>query len=126
MITRKGSGTTWEADVGYSRAVRYNNVIEVSGTTASDGKKVFHIGDAYGQTKHILEKIEDVLTDMGSDIRHTIRTRMYVKNIEDFEGVGKAHGEVFGDIRPASTLVEVSNFVHPDILVEIELTAVVV
>jgi enamine deaminase RidA (YjgF/YER057c/UK114 family) len=119
------SGTPWEVSVGYSRAVRAGNLIFVSGTTASDeAGQTMSIGDAYGQTQFIFRKIEAALKEAGAELSDVVRTRMFVTDIDRWEEIGKAHGEVFGQIRPASTLVEVSRLVNPDHLVEIEVDAV--
>jgi enamine deaminase RidA (YjgF/YER057c/UK114 family) len=120
------SGTPWETSVGYSRAVRIGDFIFVSGTTASDkdGQTV-SIGDAYGQTQFILCKIESALKEAGADMSHVVRTRLFVTNIDHWEEIGKAHGEVFASIRPSATMVEVSRLINPDHLVEIEVDAVI-
>lgn len=120
------SGTPWEASVGYSRAVRVGNQVFVSGTTASDesGQTVF-VGDAYEQTRFILKKIAVALNEVGANVGDVIRTRMFVTDISKWEEIGKAHAEVFGEIRPAATMVEVRRLVSPDHLVEIEVDAVV-
>lgn len=118
------SGTTWETRVGYSRAVRLGSVIEVAGTTAVDENgQVVGAGDAYQQTRFILAKIERALAAAGAGLADVIRTRMYVTDIARWEAVGRAHGEVFRDIRPAATMVEVSALINPELLVEIEATA---
>jgi enamine deaminase RidA (YjgF/YER057c/UK114 family) len=125
MSKRKNysSGAQWEDIVGYSRAVKIGNIVEVAGTTSVIDGKVEGIGDAYIQAKIILEKIRKVLEEAGASLGDVIRTRMYVTNISLWEDVGRAHGEFFKDIKPASTLVEISSLVNPDMLVEIEATA---
>jgi enamine deaminase RidA (YjgF/YER057c/UK114 family) len=120
------SGTTWEDIVGYSRAVRVGNVIEVAGTTAVDEHgDVVGIGDAYQQTIFILGKIKRALVEAGADISHVVRTRIYITDISHWKDVGRAHGEFFNQIKPASTMLEVSALIAPRLLVEIEATAVV-
>ncbi|MBT8195286.1 MAG: RidA family protein [Bacteroidia bacterium] len=118
------SGTTWEEKVGYSRAIQTGNYIEVSGTTAVVNNEVVCIGDAYGQTKFIFNIIENALNKLGATLSDVVRTRMYVTDISKFEDYTKAHGEFFKDVRPAATLVEVSGLVHPNMLIEIEVTAI--
>jgi enamine deaminase RidA (YjgF/YER057c/UK114 family) len=119
------SGTTWENRVGYSRAVRLANIIEVSGTTAIDEEgNLVGPNDPYRQTRFILSKIEKALADGGAALSDVVRTRMYVTDIGHWQEVGRAHGEVFGEIKPASTMVEVSALVDPAMLVEIEVTAI--
>jgi len=119
------SGTKWEDIVGYSRAVRMGNMVEVAGTTAMDGDKLIGKDDMYAQSKFIFEKIEKALHQAGASMTNVVRTRMYVTDISRWEEVGRAHGEFFRDIKPASTMVEISGLVNPDMLVEIEVTAVV-
>jgi len=119
------SGTKWEDIVGYSRAVRIGNIIEVAGTTAMDGDQLIGKDDMYAQSKFIFQKIEKALQEADASIADVVRTRMYVTDISCWEQVGRAHGEFFKDIKPASTMVEVSGLVNPDMLVEIEVTAVV-
>jgi enamine deaminase RidA (YjgF/YER057c/UK114 family) len=119
------SGTRWESEVGYSRAVRIGNVIEVAGTTAVDESgQVVGLNDAYEQSRYALSKIEKALAQAGATMRDVIRTRMYVVDIRQWEQIGRAHGEVFRDIRPAATMVEVRALISPELLVEIEVTAV--
>lgn len=118
------SESPWEGPVGYSRAVRVGNVVEVAGTTAQDGNATPG-GDAYAQTKRILEKIAAALAEAGASLTDVVRTRIYVTDIRHWEAVGRAHGEVFGEIRPASTMVEVSALIDPRLQVEIEATAII-
>ncbi len=118
------SGAKWEDIIGYSRAVKAGNIIEVAGTTAVDGERIIAPCNAYEQTKYILSKIENVLKECGSSLNDVIRTRIYVTDISKWEEVGKAHGEFFRYIKPAATMVEVRSLISPDMLVEIEVTAV--
>jgi len=120
------SGSPWEATVGYSRAVRVGHLIEVAGTTAVDERgEVVGPDDPYLQAKYAIEKIGRALADAGAGFENVIRTRMFVTDIDRWEEVGRAHGEVFHDIRPAATLVQVASLVRSELLVEIEATAVV-
>lgn len=119
------SGAPWEAKVGYSRAVRIGNQVVVSGTTAMDGDRVVGEGSAYEQTKFILEKIGRALAEAGSRFEDVIRTRIYITDMAYAEEVGKAHGEVFAEIRPAATMVAVSALILPALVVEIEVDAIV-
>ena len=119
------SGAVWEDVVGYSRAVREGNIIEVAGTTAVDEYgNIVGINDPYTQTKFIIQKAEKVLKELGCNLENVIRTRMYVTDISKWKEIGRAHGEFFGEIKPATTMVEVSKLISPEILVEIEFSAV--
>ncbi len=118
------SGTVWEGQVGYSRAVRVGNTVEVAGTTATNGDRVIGRGNPYEQTVYALQKIEQALALAGAVLSDVVRTRIYVTDISQWQEVGRAHGEVFGSIKPASTMVQVSALIHPDLLVEIEATAI--
>lgn len=124
MRTNISSGAVWENVVGYSRAVRIGNVIEVAGTTAVKEGIIAFPGDAYSQTLCILEIIEKALQGCGATMKDVVRTRVYLKHIHDWELVGKAHGYYFKDIKPASTMLAVADLIHPDMLVEIEATAI--
>ena len=119
------SGSPWEDVVGYSRAVRVGNVVEVAGTTAVDGDVLVGEGDVYLQTQFILQKIGKALEQAGSSLEHVVRTRMFITDISLWEDAGRAHGEVFGNIKPASTMVEVSALIQEHLLIEIEVTAII-
>lgn len=119
------SGAPWEDIVGYSRAVRIGNTIEVSGTAAVNGDKLEGVGSVYLQTRFILKKIQAVLNEAGATLDDVIRTRIYVVDITQWEEVARAHSEFFGTIKPATSMIEVKSLIDPDMLVEIEATAVV-
>ena len=128
MVARKNisSGAPWEPIVGYSRAVRIGNHIWVSGTTATDEHgKVVGVGDAAAQARYALQKIGRALAEAGVSFEHVVRTRTFVTDISKWEAIGRVHGEIFGAIRPAATMVEVSKLIDPDHLVEIEVDAFV-
>ena len=120
------SGAPWESIAGYSRAVRIGNIIEVAGTTAVDTEgQVVGAGDISKQTDYIFNKIRNALNDAGSKMSDVIRTRMYLTDINDWETVARVHGDIFSDIKPVSTLVEVSGLIDEELLIEIEVSAVV-
>ena len=119
------SNTKWEDIVGYSRAVRVGNIIEVAGTTAVDGEEIIGIGNPYEQTKFIFRKIEKALIEAGATMKDVVRTRMFVTNMDDWEEIGRAHGEFFKEIKPVATMLEVSRFIDEKILIEIEVSAVI-
>lgn len=118
------SGAPWERIVGYSRAVRIGNIIEVAGTTAADGESIHGKGDAGAQTLFILQKIEQVLHQAGARLGDVVRTRIFTTDISKWEEIGKVHGDFFREIRPAATMVEVKALIDPALLVEIEVTAI--
>lgn len=125
MKKKISSGSPWEDIVGYSRAVRTGNIIEVAGTTAVDGETVIGKNDVYTQTIFIFKKIAKALAEAGATLNDVVRTRMFVTDITQWELVGKAHGEFFKEIRPVATMVEVSRLINDDLLIEIEVTAII-
>ena len=124
MRTNWSSNTLWEESFGYSRAVQIGNAIEVSGTTASEDDKVIGVGDVTLQTEYIIKKIEHTLVEAGFSLKDVVRTRIFMTDISLWEEVAKVHSYLFEDVMPACTLVEVSNLIHPDLLIEIEATAI--
>jgi enamine deaminase RidA (YjgF/YER057c/UK114 family) len=125
MKKKISSGSPWEDIVGYSRAVRTGNIIEVAGTTAVDGETIVGKNDVYTQTVFIFKKIEKALAEAGATLNDVVRTRMFVTDITQWELVGKAHGEFFRDIKPVATMIEVSRLINDDLLIEIEVTAII-
>ncbi len=119
------SGSEWEGKVGYSRAVRLGNIIEISGTVATDNSgELVGEGDEYLQTRFILMRLENTLSQLGASLSDVVRTRIYCTNIKNWQKIGKAHNEFFGNIRPATSMVQVAGLIHESYLVEIEATAI--
>ncbi|WP_135819738.1 RidA family protein [Halostella litorea] len=118
-----GSGTAWESAVGYSRAVRAGDEIHVSGTTATDDGELVGVGDPYEQTAQALSNVADALDEAGAGLDDVVRTRLYVTDIDRWEAVGRAHREAFGDVRPATSMVQVDRLIDPEMLVEVEAVA---
>lgn len=119
------TGSPWESVVGYCRAIRIGNIVEVAGTTSMRDGEIIGKGSAYLQTKQILETIEEALMEVGARMEDVIRTRMFVTDISQWEEIGRAHGEFFSDIRPVATMVEVQALIDPELLVEIEVQAII-
>lgn len=119
------SGSPWEEVVGYSRAIRIGNIIEVAGTTAMNGDVLIGKNDLYAQATYIFQKIEKALQDAGATMNDVVRTRMFVTDITKWEEAGRAHGDFFKHIKPVTTMVEVSKLISEDLLIEIEATAIV-
>lgn len=117
-------GTPWEESVGYSRAIRVGQFIEIAGTTSVLDGKIVGLNDPYQQTKFILQKIEKTLNKLSASLENVVRTRIYVTDISKWKDIGKAHSEVFKSIKPVTTMVEVKSLIDPDLLVEIEVTAI--
>lgn len=124
--TNYSSGAIWEDVVGYSRAVKVGNLVEVTGTVSLNEKgEVVGENNAYEQTKYIIQKIEKVLQRAGAELKHIVRTRMFVTDISRWEEYGRAHGEAFAEIRPCTSMIEVNRLIAPEYLIEIEATAII-
>ena len=119
------SNTVWEKKYGYSRTVRIGNVIEIAGTTAVEGDNIIYPGNPFKQMCFIIEKIEKSLHQAGAKLKDVMRTRMYVTDIGNAEQIGQAHAKYFGEIKPVATMVQISGLINPDLLVEVEVTAIV-
>lgn len=122
---RFSSGTKWEELAGYSRAIRVGNTIHVAGTTSTVNGKIEGVDDSYRQTVIIIEKIKEAIENLGGSLTDIVRTRIYITDISKWEGAAKAHGEYFGDIRPAQSLIGINALVDPDMLIEMEAEAIV-
>jgi enamine deaminase RidA (YjgF/YER057c/UK114 family) len=122
---RVNTNAKWENQIGYSRAIKAGRTIEVSGTSAIDRDRIIAPGDPYQQTRFIIQKIERAINEAGGSLKDVVRTRIYVTNIRDWGAVGRAHGEFFKDIKPATTMVEVTSLIDPNFVVEIEATAII-
>ena len=125
MKTKLSSSAIWEDIIGYSRAIKVGNTIEIAGTAAVKNGEVVHTGDPYHQTKYILQIIEHALKQLDASMDDVVRTRIYLKHINDWEEVDRAHGEFFSKIKPVSTMLAVSSMINPEMLVEIEATAII-
>ena len=125
MRKKLSSSAIWEDTIGYSRAIRVGNIIEIAGTAAVKNGDVVHTGDAYNQTLYILKIIDHVLKQLDAKLEDVVRTRIYLKNVNDWEEVGRAHGEYFSKIKPVSTMIAVSSMINQEMLVEIEATAII-
>lgn len=125
MIQKVSSGSPWEDVLGYSRAIRVDNLVEVAGTTAMDGEVLIGKDDVYEQIIFIFKKIEKALLEVGATLKNIIRTRMYLTNIDEWEQVGKAHAHYFSTIKPVATMVQVSKLIYADLLVEIDVTVLI-
>jgi enamine deaminase RidA (YjgF/YER057c/UK114 family) len=126
IIERKqiSTGTDWEERIGYCRALKVGNEVHVSGTTATDDEgNIIGVDDPYQQTKQCIDNIETALNQLDAELEHVIRTRLFVVDVDDFDEIGRAHGEAFGEVRPTTTLVEISGLVNDDMLLEMEAEA---
>jgi len=125
MRTKLSSSAIWEDIIGYSRAVKVGNTIEIAGTAAVKNGDVIFTGDPYNQAKYILKIIENALKQLDASLEDVVRTRIYLRNVDDWEAVGRAHGEYFTTIKPACTMIAVQAMINPEMLVEIEATAII-
>jgi enamine deaminase RidA (YjgF/YER057c/UK114 family) len=122
--TQISTGTDWEERIGYCRALKVGNEVHVSGTTATDDEgNIIGVDDPYQQTKQCIDNIETALNQLDAELEHVIRTRLFVVDVDDFDDIGRAHGEAFGEVRPTTTLVEISGLVNDDMLLEMEAEA---